>query len=62
MREDNLLKIKVEAELEPWPKTTGLQFQRVVSRTENSETLAPRGIESLLLNHAKTLGFFASGE
>ena len=44
MREDNLPKIKVEAELEPWPKTTELQVQRLVSRKENSETLAPGGI------------------
>ena len=60
-REDNLLKIKVEAELKPWPKLTKLQFQTVVSRKENSETLAPVGIERLLLNHTKMQGFLASG-
>ena len=50
-----MLKIKVEeveAELKPWPKTTELQFQTVVSRKEYSETLAPVGTERLLLNHA----------
>ena len=58
-----MLKIKVEeveAELKPWPKTTELQFQTVVSRKENSETLAPVDTERLLLNHAKMQGFLAS--
>ena len=56
-----MLKIKVEAELKPWPKLTKLQFQTVVARKENSETLAPVGIERLLLNHTKMQGFLASG-